>query len=154
MRALFIFLLFTGVACADDFKTYVNFGGVSYHRGSCGGEQCNEDNYGLGVQHTRTGKWPLHLSAGVFENSFGESTWYAGVARTRRFGGARYGIEVGAVVSVMHYVWPDRSKLVMAPLPMLALDMPYGRVTLVHVPKVSSDTDETLFIQTAVLWDF
>ena len=125
--------------------TWVNVYGHAYHTSR--DPALNERNYGLGA-HLDRGAY--FLEAGVFKDSYGSASPYAGIGKLYRIAGP---VHIGAAAFVMARAdFRDYSPFLGA-LPLLSVRSARVALTVSYIPQYEPwKLHETVFFYSSIKW--
>ena len=112
---------------------YLDINGLSKHLGT--DVEYNEKNYGGGVTRETVGDNRLvkMLTAGGYNNSFGDPSYYAGAGMAKRFGKGDYYADVGGMVGGVTGYEESISPLAMAYMALGKKDK--AKIRMMYAPK-------------------
>lgn len=138
----------------EDVEFGLQINGVSYHSSDmCGREQCNEKNDGFGFEMSLAYEWPVRIAWGAFDSSVNTNTWYAGAAKSYRFGRKHsYAIELGVFAGGIYYTARNEDVGQWYPvlMPVMTIDLKYMHLNALYMPSVHEDVSAAYFVQAVV----
>jgi hypothetical protein len=122
---------------------YLDINGKSKHLGT--DVKYNEDNHGFGITAEKDGKF---LTAGKYNNSFNDPSYYAGGGLKKKYGNKDFYIEPGIMGGI---VSGYEDKITPMILPMITAGLyDYGALNLMYAPEVKDKNPATLMLNYSI----
>ncbi len=143
--------LATSVVAADELQFVIS--GKSFHRG---GDNLNEDNYGIGLQYdfVRDREWIPVLAAARFRDSNDNTSRYVGVGIKRRFrtfaSDTGVNLDLGVIGLAMRRPGYNDDRAFYGAIPFVSIGNGWGGVNLTYVPRVEEDAYAFWYVQFSV----
>jgi len=140
--------LATSVVAADELQFVIS--GKSFHRG---GDNLNEDNYGIGLQYdfVRDREWIPVLAAASFKDSNDNTSRYVGAGIKRRFrsfaSDTGVNLDLGVIGLAMRRPGYNDDRAFYGAIPFVSIGNGWGGINLTYVPRVEEDAYAFWYVQ-------